>query len=61
MKLKIIFNIIALFLVSSFSFSQTATLTGIVHDSKSKALHYANISVVGHSIGTTSDKKDTLN
>lgn len=57
MKLKIIFNIIALFLVSSFSFSQTATLTGIVHDSKSKALHYANISVVGHSIGTTSDKK----
>lgn len=56
MKLKFIFNIIILCLISSFAFSQTAKLSGNVYDSNSKALHYANISVLGHKIGTTSDK-----
>ncbi|MCK9254915.1 MAG: TonB-dependent receptor [Bacteroidales bacterium] len=31
-------------------------MSGNVYDSNSKALHYANISVLGHKIGTTSDK-----
>ncbi len=55
--MKVLFIVVLLGFIQSFAFPQTAKLSGTIYDSDSKPLHYANISVVDHQIGTTTDKK----
>jgi hypothetical protein len=57
MKIKGIVLLLILIVVGLNIYAQTATIKGNVYDSDSKPMHYANVSVVGYQIGTTTDKK----
>lgn len=57
MKIKGFVLLLILIVVGLNIYAQTATIKGNVYDSDSKPMHYANVTVAGYEIGTTTDRK----